>query len=261
MEKSCATTVMSIWKDRIVDADAPVGELTRYERQKDILDAAGQKKLKNAKITIAGAGGLGSVSATYLTVAGVGRIRVVDNDLVELSNLNRQILHWDRDIGRKKVVSFEEKLAQMNPEVEVAVMHDKIGEDNITEIVRDSDLIVDAMDNFQTRYLLNRVALEMRIPFFHAAVYGFEGQVTTIIPCRTACLRCLFPEAPQPGTFPVIGATCGVIGCIQATEVVKYIVGMGELLTNKLLVWDGLYAKMDEFAIVRNPKCKDCGGT
>jgi len=258
-EESCATTVMSMRKDLIADADAPVGEPTRYERQIKIFGAEGQKKLKKAKATIAGAGGLGSVSATYLTVAGVGRIRVVDNDLVELSNLNRQILHWDKDIGRKKVESFEEKLAQMNPEVEVAVMHEKIGEDNITEIVRDSDLIVDAMDNFQTRYLLNRVALERKIPLFHAGVYGFEGQVTTIIPGKTACLRCLFPEAPQPETFPVIGATCGVIGCIQATEAVKYIVGVGELLTNMLLVWDGLHAKTEEFAIVRNPKCEDCG--
>jgi molybdopterin/thiamine biosynthesis adenylyltransferase len=177
-EKSCATTVMSMWKDLIADADALVGEPTRYERQIKIFGAEGQKKLKKAKATIAGAGGLGSASATYLTVAGVGRIRVVDNDLVELSNLNRQI---------------------------------------------------------------------------------FEGQVTTIIPGKTACLRCLFPDTPQPETFPVIGATCGVIGCIQATEAVKYIVGVGELLTNRLLVWDGLYAKTEEFAIERNPKCEDCG--
>lgn len=243
----------------IADADARAGESTRYERQIRVVEEEGQQRLKSAKVTIAGAGGLGSVSAAYLTVAGVGRIRVVDNDVVELSNLNRQILHWDRDIGRQKVESFEEKLSQMNPEVEVAVVSDKIVADNVAEIVRGSDVIVDAMDNFQTRYLLNRVALERRIPFFHAGVYGLEGQVTTIVPGETACLRCIFPEAPAAETFPVIGTTCGVIGCIQATEVVKYIAGVGALLTNRLLVWDGLDATMAEFTVKRNQACEDCG--
>lgn len=248
-----------ILADADVDAFVSESELRRYERQIKIFGEAGQKRLKKAKVTIAGAGGLGSVSAAYLTVAGVGRIRVVDNDVVELSNLNRQILHWEKDIGRKKTESFEEKLSQMNLEVEVAVLNEKIVADNVADIVRDSDLIVDAMDNFQTRYLLNRVALEKNMPFFHGGVYGFEGQVTTIIPGATACLRCIFPEAPAPETIPVIGATCGVIGGIQATEVVKYIVGVGELLTNRLLVWDGLDARIEEFAVERNPACEDCG--
>jgi molybdopterin/thiamine biosynthesis adenylyltransferase len=242
-----------------VDVSLSESELRRYERQIRLFGEEGQKSLKKTKVTIAGAGGLGSVSAAYLTVAGVGRIRVVDNDVVELSNLNRQILHWEKDIGRRKAESFEGKLSQMNPEVEVAVLNEKIVEDNVAEIVCDSDLIVDAMDNFQTRYLLNRVALEKNMLFFHGGVYGFEGQVTTIIPGETACLRCIFPEAPAPETFPVIGATCGVIGGIQATEVVKYIVGVGELLTNRLLVWDGLDARIEEFAVERNPACEDCG--
>ena len=243
--------------DVAADGDEP--DLKRYERQIKIFGEEGQGRLRKAKVTIAGAGGLGSVSAAYLTVAGVGRIRVVDHDVVELSNLNRQILHWEKDIGREKAESFEEKLSQMNPDVEVSVMTQRISEDNIAEIIKGSDLIVDAVDNFQTRYLLNRVALEKNMPFFHGGVYGFEGQVTTIIPGETACLRCLFPEAPAPETFPVIGATCGVIGCIQATEVVKYIVGVGELLTNRLLVWDGLNARMEEFGVERNPACEDCG--
>ncbi len=242
-----------------VAVDGDERGLKRYERQIKIFGEEGQGRLRRAKVTIAGAGGLGSVSAAYLTVAGVGRIRVVDHDIVELSNLNRQILHWEKDIGREKAESFEEKLSQMNPEVEVAVMSQRISEDNVADVVKGSDLIVDAMDNFQTRYLLNRVALEKKIPLFHGGVYGFEGQVTTIIPGKTACLRCVFPEAPAPETFPVIGATCGVIGCIQATEVVKYIVGAGELLTNRLLVWDGLDARMEEFAVERNPACEDCG--
>jgi len=245
--------------DADVDVDGDERDLNRYERQIKIFGEEGQGRLRKAKVTIAGAGGLGSVSAAYLTVAGVGRIRIVDHDVVELSNLNRQILHWEKDIGRRKAESFEEKLAQMNPEVEVTVRTQRIGEDNVADVIKGSDLIVDAMDNFQARYLLNQVALEKKIPFFHGGVYGFEGQVTTIIPGETACLRCIFPEAPAPETFPVIGATCGVIGCIQATEVVKYIVSVGELLTNRLLVWDGLDARMEEFAVERNPACEDCG--
>ena len=242
-----------------VAVDGAEQDLKRYERQIKIFGEEGQRRLRKAKITIAGAGGLGSVSAAYLTVAGVGGIRVVDRDVVDLSNLNRQILHWEKDIGREKAESFEEKLSQMNPDVEVMVLSEKIVEDNVADVFKGSDLMVDALDNFQTRYLLNRVALEKKIPFFHGAVYGFEGQVTTIIPGETACLRCIFPEAPAPETFPVIGATCGVIGCIQATEVVKYIVGVGELLTNRLLVWDGLNARMEEFGVERNPACEDCG--
>ena len=260
-DRCAAIAMTSIRGLKEVDAvAAAVGEaeLARYARQIKIFGEDGQKRLKKAKITIAGAGGLGSVSAAYLTVAGVGRIRIVDDDVVELSNLNRQILHWEKDIGKKKMESFEEKLSQMNPEVEVTVLSQRIAGDNVAEIVSDSDAIVDAMDNFQTRYLLNKVALQKKIPFFHGGVYGFEGQVTTIIPGKTACLRCIFPEEQLPETFPVIGATCGVIGSIQATEVVKYIVGVGELLTNRLLVWDGMDTRMEEFVVERNPTCVDC---
>ena len=234
-------------------------DLKRYVRQLRIFGEDGQKRLKNAKVTIAGAGGLGSVTATYLTVAGVGRIQIIDDDVVELSNLNRQMLHWEQDIGKKKAESFEEKLSQMNSEVDVVVTTQRIREDTIAEIITDADLIVDAMDNFQTRYVLNRLALHKKIPFFHGGVYGFEGQVTTIIPGETACLQCIFPESPEAETFPVIGATCSVIGGIQATEVVKYIVGVGGLLTNRLLIWDGVDARMEEFAVERNPACRACG--
>jgi adenylyltransferase/sulfurtransferase len=244
--------------DAVAAAAVDEVELARYARQLKIFGEEGQRKLKRATLTIAGAGGLGSVSAAYLTVAGVGRIRIIDADTVEMSNLNRQILHWERDIGKSKVESFEEKLSQMNSDVDVVVTAQRIVEDNAAEIVGDSDAIVDAMDNFQTRYLLNRVALEKGIPLFHGGVYGFEGQATTIIPGKTACLRCLFPEEYPPETFPILGATCGVIGCIQATEVVKYIVGVGELLTNRLLVWDGLDTRMEEFVVERNLECLDC---
>jgi molybdopterin/thiamine biosynthesis adenylyltransferase len=257
--KCSAKSVMTRRETDITDAVAHAGEFERYKRQLRLLGEAGQRKLKNASVTIAGAGGLGSASAAYLTVAGVGRIQVVDNDTVELSNLNRQIIHWDEDIRRSKAESFEEKLSQMNPEIEVVAISKKIKENNVADVLHNSDVIVDALDNFQTRYILNRAALQKQVPLIHGGVYGFEGQVTTIIPGKTACLRCIFPEAPFTETFSVIGTTCGVIGCIQATEVIKYIVGLGDLLTNRLWLWDGLDARMEEFKVNRNPVCEDCG--
>jgi molybdopterin/thiamine biosynthesis adenylyltransferase len=263
MDGNCARSAMSTIKRLKSDDAAAVAavdeaELERYARQITLFGEEGQKKLKKAAITIAGAGGLGSVSAAYLTVAGVGSIQIVDDDVVESSNLNRQILHWEKDIGKSKAESFEEKLSQMNAEVDVVVTSQRIDEANGAEIIGDSDAIVDAMDNFQTRYVLNKVALQKKIPFFHGGVYGFEGQATTIIPGKTACLRCIFPEEHPPETFPILGATCGVIGCIQATEVVKYLVGIGELLTNRLVVWDGLETRTEEFVVERNPRCADC---
>jgi len=234
-------------------------ELKRYERQIRIFGADGQERLKNAKVFVAGAGGLGSAISIYLAAAGIGRIRIVDHEKIELSNLNRQILHCDEDVGREKAASAEEKLKKINPDVSLEAISETIEENNVLELVDDFDLIVDAMDNFHTRYLLNRTAIVKNIPFFHGAINGLYGQATTIIPGKTACLRCIFPEPPPSMTFPVVGATCGVIGCIQVTEIVKYIVKMGSSLENRLLLWDGLNAKIDEIEIERNPSCEDCG--
>jgi len=236
-------------------------ELERYDRQILIkgIGEEGQEKLKQAKVFIAGAGGLGSVTTTYLTAAGVGVIRVVDHDRVELSNLNRQVLHWNEDIGKKKVDSATEKLKRLNPRVKVEAIEEMITEVNISQLVAGFDLIVDAMDNLPARYLLNKVAIERNIPFFHGAVHGFEGRAMTIIPGETACLRCVYRGAIVEGKFPVIGVTPGVIGCIQATEVIKYIVGIGQLLTNRLLIYDGLNMKFTEFRLKRDPNCEHCG--
>jgi len=219
----------------------------------------GQEKLKQAKAFIAGAGGLGAASATYLTAAGVGVLRVVDHDSVELSNLNRQVLHWHEDTGKRKASSAGEKLRKLNPEVEIETIEERITEANISQLVAGFDLIVDAMDNLPTRYLLNKVALEKSIPFFHGAVYGFEGRAMTVIPGRTACLRCVYRGAIPEEKFPVIGVTPAVIGCIQAAEVIKYIVGMGQLLTDRLLVYDGLNMKFTEFRVKKDPNCPHCG--
>ncbi|KQC08813.1 MAG: adenylyltransferase [Smithella sp. SDB] len=233
-------------------------ELNRYRRQISLLGEEGQEKLKRTKILIAGAGGLGSPVVTYLALAGIGRIAIADDDVVEVSNLNRQILHWSADVGRKKTVSAEEKVRAMNSYVELETVSCKIDETNVNDVVGDADLIVDALDNFSTRYLLNRVAIAHNIPFFHGAVRGFYGQVMTIIPHQTACIRCVFPDSPPAEIFPIIGATPGVIGSIQVTEVIKYITGQGELLTDRLLLWDGLAGVTKVILVKRNPSCEDC---
>lgn len=235
-------------------------ELERYDRQIMIkgLGEEGQEKLKRAKVFIAGAGGLGSPVSIYLTAVGVGTIRVVDHQRVELSNLNRQVLHWDEDIGKRKIDSALEKLGRLNQSVKIEATEETITEANVSQLVADYDLIVDAMDNLPARYILNKAALERNIPFFHGAVYGFEGRAMTIIPGQTACLRCLYRGVVPREKFPVIGVTPAVIGCIQATEVIKYIVGIGELLTNRLLTFDGLHMRFTEFKVKKDPSCEHC---
>ena len=236
-------------------------ERERYDRQIMIrgIGEEGQEKLKQAKVVVAGSGGLGSPASIYLAAAGVGTIRMIDHDRVELSNLNRQILHWDKDIGRNKVDSAAEKLSQLNRSVKIEAVEETIDEVNISRLVAGFDLIVDAMDNLPTRYLLNKAAIDNHIPFIHGAVYGLEGRVMTIIPGKTACLRCVYRGLIPEEKFPVIGVTPAVIGCIQATEVIKYIVGIGKLLTDRLLVYDGLNMKFTELAVKRDPNCEHCG--
>jgi len=237
-------------------------ELERYDRQIMIrgLGEEGQEKLKQAKVIIAGAGGLGCSVSMHLTAAGIGVLRIVDHDKVELSNLNRQVLHWDENIGRGKTSSAAEKLKRLNPGVEIEAIEEVITEVNVSQLVADFDLIVDAMDNLPTRYLLNKAAIDKNIPFFHGAVYGFEGRAMTIIPGKSACLQCVYHGAVTPERkFPVIGVTPAVIGCIQAAEVIKYIAGIGELLTNRLLIYDGLNLKFTEFKVKKDPDCEHCG--
>lgn len=236
-------------------------ELERYDRQVmiDEIGEEGQEKLKKAKVFIAGAGGLGSSISIYLTAAGVGTIRIVDHDNTELSNLNRQIIHCDKDIGRKKVESAQKKLQNLNPEIEIQGINETITEKNISKLALGSDLIIDAMDNFPTRYILNKYAVDNNIPFFHGAVKGFEGRVMTVIPGKSACFRCLYKGPVSEEKFPVIGVLPGLIGCIQATEVIKYITDIGELLSNKLLICDGLEMKFTTLKVNRNPDCEHCG--
>lgn len=236
-------------------------ERQRYNRQMMMKEVGedGQEKLKRSKVFIAGSGGLGSPIAIYLAVAGVGTIRIVDHDRVDVTNLNRQVLHWDRDIDRKKVDSAMEKLRDLNSALSIEALGTTITEENVSQLVADFDVIVDAMDNLPTRYILNGAAIDKDIPFFHGAVHGFEGRAMTVIPKKTACLRCISRGPIPQEKFPVMGVTPGVIGIIQATEVIKYILRVGKLLTNRLLMYDGLRMIFTEFKVKKNPNCEHCG--
>ena len=233
-------------------------ERARYQRQILIPEwnEAGQEKLKASKVVVAGAGGLGSAVLTYLAAAGVGVLRIIDNDDVELSNLNRQVLHGDRNIGKRKVDSARERLGEINPDVRVEVMGEALTKDNVIDLVSDCP-VVDALDNLPARLLLNQAALRGNLPLFHGAVHGFEGRATTIIPHKTACMSCLYKEA-VPGKIPVAGVTPGIIGCIQATEVIKYILGTGELLCNRFLIYDGMTLRFSELRLKKDPNCPAC---
>jgi len=234
-------------------------EQRRYSRQIMLFGEEKQEKLKQATIFIAGAGGLGSPIALYLAAAGVGKIIIADNDLIELSNLNRQIIHSTPDIGERKSESARQKMEAINPEIIIEGHHGLIDSENISTLIKDADGIVDAMDNFETRYILNEAAFEKGIPLFHGGIHGFSGQATTIIPGKTACLRCIFPHAPPKETFPVLGTTAGFIGILQANEVIKYLISTGKLLENRLLLWDGKRAEVDTIAVEMNSACPVCG--
>ena len=238
-------------------------ERTRYDRQM-LIEGWGegaQTKLKGARVFVAGAGGLGGPVSIYLAVAGVGQITICDADRVELSNLNRQILHPEARIGGLKAVSAGQTLRALNPAIEVLICTDYIDADNVAAIVGQPDVVVDCLDNFETRYLLNTYCLQHRIPFVHGAVRGLLGQVTFLSPPETPCLRCIFPEAPPKEVFPVLGATPGVIGCIQAMEVVKHLVGAGRTLKGRLLIFEGEEMAFTEIEAGRLPSCPDCGTT
>jgi molybdopterin/thiamine biosynthesis adenylyltransferase len=235
-------------------------ERERYKRQMLLFGDEGQERLKKAHIFIAGAGGLGSPVSLYLAVAGIGTITIVDTDVVERTNLNRQILHFDRDIGRKKTESAMEKLQEINPDITIHAIDIKIDETNAADLVGEADGIVDALDNYPARYLLNEVAIAEEIPLFHGGIRGFYGQATTIIPGTTPCLKCIFPKPPPQEVFPVVGVTAGIIGTVQANEVLKYLLGIGEMLTGRLFIWDGVQAHAEEICVERNPACKACGG-
>ncbi|MEW6104435.1 MAG: HesA/MoeB/ThiF family protein [bacterium] len=234
-------------------------EKIRYTRQILLFKEENQIKLKGAKIFVAGVGGLGCPASMYLAVAGIGKIKIIDKDRVDLSNLNRQVLHWEKDINKAKVSSAIEKLKSINPDIEIEAIDGEITEENAISLINGCDGIFDAMDNFETRFILNKVALDLKIPLFHGSIYGLEGRATTIIPGRTVCLNCIFREAPPKETFPVIGTTPGLIAMIQATEVIKYFTSLGKLLENRYFIYNGIDMTFRELKLKKDPDCLVCG--
>ncbi len=231
----------------------------RYIRQIPLINREGQERLSRATVFIAGAGGLASPVATYLALAGVGEIIIADGDRVEESNFNRQFLHSTRDQGKQKAYSAISTLNLLNPEISLVAIPEFIDEKNAGEIVKDADIIIDAVDSYKTRFLLNRIAHSHGIPLVHGAIEGFGGQVTTIIPGQTPCIACLIPDAPPVRTVPVIGAAAGVIGSIQAMEAIKLITGIGKPFAGELFIWDGLCGRTDLLPFKNRPDCPVCG--
>ncbi|MBN2552495.1 MAG: HesA/MoeB/ThiF family protein [Spirochaetales bacterium] len=233
----------------------------RYRRQM-ILPSWGEKAqraIKESCVFIAGAGGLGSPVALYLAAAGVGTLRICDCGAVELSNLNRQILHADDQIGENKAVSALRTLERINPAVRVVPLSERIGSDNIASLLGPARLMVDCLDNFPTRYVLNDYAVRAAVPLVHAGVSGLCGQIAFIQPPQTACLACLVPEAPPTGVFPILGAAAGVLGCLEALEALKFLSGTGRLLKGRLLFCDGESMEFQEVGFDRDPDCPVCG--
>lgn len=242
-------------------------QIERYSRQIILpnVGGKGQEKLLNAKVLIIGAGGLGSPCALYLASAGIGKIGIVDSDKVELNNLQRQIIHSTKNVGKPKVDSAKERMNEINTDVGVITYNIRLGSQNIMGVIKDYDIIVDGSDNFPTRYLVNDACVLSKKPFSHGGIFRFDGQAITVLPGESACYRCLFPEPPPPGLVPscqeagILGAVAGIIGVIQANEVLKYILGIGNMLAGKLLIFNALDSSFRQVKVPKDPSCPVCG--
>ncbi len=242
-------------------------QIDRYSRHIILPEVGGkgQKKLLESKVFLVGAGGLGSPAAFYLAAAGIGKIGISDNDDVDFSNLQRQILHSTKDVGRPKVQSAKETLEALNPDVEVVPYTERLNSENIIDIIKDYDVILDGSDNFPTRYLVNDACVMLGKPLSHGSIFRFDGQATTILPGQGPCYRCLYETPPPPDLVPscqeagVLGIIAGIIGVIQATEVIKLRLEKGNLLNGKLLLYDSLNMDFKKLKIQRNPACPMCG--
>ncbi len=236
-------------------------DLERYRRQMLIpgWGKEGQRKLKSATVVVVGAGGLGGFASVYLVAVGIGKLVIIDREKFELSNLNRQILGWQKDIGHFKAEAAAEKLKAFNPEVEVEPVIAEIRKENAHELIDNADVVVDAMDNWETRFIVNNTCVEKRTPFVHAGVFGLYGQLTTIIPGKGPCLRCILPETPNEiSEFPIPGVTPGFFATLQVIESLKLIVGLGETLTGRMLLFDGEDMRFKIINVKKRPDCPVC---
>ena len=261
---------ITLWKDRGYDVEVPF-QFTPEQRQRysrhfllPEVGEEGQRKLLEAKVLLLGAGGLGSPTALYLAAAGVGTLGIVDDDTVDVSNLQRQVIHKTSTVGVAKVDSAEAAINDLNPDVEVVKYPTRLNASNIMEIIEGYDIVVDGVDNFPTRYLLNDASVRLGIPVVSAAILGFEGQLSIFAPYDGPCYRCLFPVpppaelAPSCGANGVLGVLPGTMGLLQATEVVKLIIGAGTPLIGRLLMYDALEATTTELKVRRDPECPIC---
>jgi molybdopterin/thiamine biosynthesis adenylyltransferase/rhodanese-related sulfurtransferase len=258
------------WSDlglpRVRPAHLRADQKARYRRHLSLPEVgeAGQARLGSARVLVLGAGGLGSPAALYLAAAGVGTLGIVDSDVVEVSNLQRQVLHRSSDAGRPKTDSARDTLTALNPEVKVVTFQERLSAANVLRIVRDFQVVVDGGDNFPTRYLLNDACVREGIPLVHGSVYRFEGQATTLLPGVGPCYRCLYPTPPPPELAPscaeagVLGVLPGLIGLVQANEVLKLLLDIGTPLVGRLLTFDALGTRFSELSLRRDPACPTC---
>ncbi|HEV7495598.1 molybdopterin-synthase adenylyltransferase MoeB [Baekduia sp.] len=260
----------TLWKDRGYAVEVPrtftPEQRQRYSRHFLLPEVGveGQQKLLDAKVLLLGAGGLGSPTALYLAAAGVGTLGIVDDDTVDVSNLQRQVIHTTAGVGTPKVDSAEKAINDLNPDVVVRKYETRLDASNIVDIIKDYDIVVDGVDNFPTRYLLNDASVRLKIPVVSAAILGFEGQLSVFAPYQGPCYRCLFRQpppaelAPSCGANGVLGVLPGTMGLLQATEVVKLIIGEGDPLIGRLLIYDALGATTTELKVRRDPECPIC---
>ncbi|WP_331774227.1 HesA/MoeB/ThiF family protein [Sulfurospirillum sp. 1612] len=242
-------------------------EIERYARHIILKDIGieGQLKLLNSKVLIIGAGGLGSPAALYLAAAGVGTIGIADGDRVDLSNLQRQIIHTTEDVGVLKTKSAKDKMQAINPDINIITHDTFLNASNILEIVSDYDFIIDGADNFATKFLINDACILANKPFSHGGILRFVAQTMTVVPDVSACYACVFDAPPPANSVPscsqagVVGTIAGILGSIQATEAIKYLVAKGTLLTNQLLICDALNMDFDKVKFTKNPECRVCG--
>ncbi|MFO0773827.1 MAG: molybdopterin-synthase adenylyltransferase MoeB [Nitrospiraceae bacterium] len=242
-------------------------QITRYSRHILLPEVGGkgQKKIGQARILIVGAGGLGSPAALYLAAAGVGTIGLIDADVVDLSNLQRQVIHHTTDVGRPKVQSAEEKIHSLNPDVKVVTFRERLMAHNALGILKDFDVVIDGVDNFAGKFLINDACVLANKPLIHGGILRFEGRITTIVPKKSACYRCVFKNPPPSGLVPscqeagVIGVLAGVIGTLQATEALKLVLGIGRPLTDRMLDYDAKKGLFREIRCKRRANCDICG--